>query len=175
MNAARQFLTGLDLNDLKGMNLSLYAEWLNKVTCKLKDRFPASAKKWGTARKALNVFLCHAYLNRELSETYGLKRFGNVMETPLDSLAANKLRESAGTTKLPRWLGVCNLTPEMSIEYQDYALEFAEQIDIPRACLDIILFPKKLNNGGPHDQPNHGDRNKPKVAPHYFLPDNYLR
>jgi len=42
---------------------------------------------------------------------------------------------------LPRWNGIINLTAEVSQQYQDFATEYAGEIGLPRACLDILLWP----------------------------------
>lgn len=137
IETARRFLGDLDL---QGIPADRYPQWLDAITCKLQAAFPKGARKWGAARKAINVFLCHAFMNRELSNEYDLVRLGEVLETPLDSLAAKKLCDCAGSRKLPRWLGVGRLTEEVSRAYQDFALEKARQEGIPRACMDVLLW-----------------------------------
>jgi hypothetical protein len=141
IEVARQFLAGMDLNCLKGMKLADYPHWLDDATHTLQKRFPRGARtKWGAARKAINVFMCHAFMNRELSTEYGLIRLGEVMETPLDKLAAKKLCEWAGRRELPPWRGVGCLTPEVSRAYQEFALTKAREKAVPRACLDVLLW-----------------------------------
>ena len=143
IDAARQFLAGLPLRHLKGIEPSRYGKWLDKATYELQASFPDGAKdKWGAARKAINIFMCHAQMNRELSSEYELDRLAEAMETPLDKLSATKLCEWAAGRRLPRWLGVGSLTPEVSRAYQDFALEIAKQKGIPRACLDVLLWTK---------------------------------
>jgi hypothetical protein len=137
----RTFLAGLQLRHLKGLAPSRYADWLDRTTCKLQASFPDGAKeKWGAARKAINIFMCHARMNRELAAEYELERLADVMETPLDKLSATKLCEWAGVGKLPRWRGVGALIPDDSRAYQDFALEIAKQNGIPRASLDVLLW-----------------------------------
>jgi hypothetical protein len=82
-------------------------------------------------------------LNGALAGAFGLDRLGYVMETPLDGISAQKLqelRQNAGRSRLPSWKGVGGLTPGVSKEYQDFALEVARENRLPRACLDIILW-----------------------------------
>jgi hypothetical protein len=145
VEAARRFLAGLDLNRLREMEPAKYSDWLEKVTCELRDSLPKAARSWGAARKAVNIFMCHAFLNRELSATYDLIRFGEVMETPLDGGAAEELRKEelrqrAGEGSLPPWPGVGDLESDVSRKYQDFASVFAKQKGVPRACLDLVLW-----------------------------------
>lgn len=151
VKAARRFLADLDLKPLSKMEPAEYSEWLETVTGELGGSLPEDARSWGAARKAVNIFMCHAFLNRELAETYGLIRFGEVMETPLDRGAAEELRREelrlrAGKTSLPRWPGVGRLDARVSRKYQDFGSVLAKQKGIPRACLDVLLF--RLNSNG---------------------------
>ena len=145
VNTARKFLGSLDLMPLNTMAPNQYADWLDERTAELKARFPREARKWGAARKALNIFLCHAYLNRPLSEAYSLERLAHVMETPLDSVVAKKLREEAPNGTLPRWLGVGRLTQKVSQQYQDFATEHAKEREVPRGCLDAVLWERQVS------------------------------
>ena len=123
IDAARTFLAGLNLRHLKGIEPRCYATWLDSATSTLQAAFPEKARNWGAARKAINIFMCHAQMNRELSSEHELGRLAEVMETPLDKLSATKLCEWAVDRKLPRWPGVGCLTPDVSRAYQDFATE----------------------------------------------------
>ncbi len=144
VSTAREFLAGLDLMSLERMSPNQYADWLDERTDELRDRFPREARKWGAARKALNIFLCHAYLNRPLCEAYRLERLAHVMETPLDSVVATKLREKAPNGTLPRWPGVGRLTQKVSQQYQEFATEHAKEYGVPRGCLDAVLWERQV-------------------------------
>jgi len=139
-SAARAFLSGLDLNVLGETEPEQYPNLLDEWTEQLRARLPAGARNWGTARKALNVFMVQAFMNKYLDKEYGLNKFGDVLETPLDNKAANKLRKRAGGGKLPRWNGIINLREDGSQQYQEFASTVARQERISRACLDIILW-----------------------------------
>jgi hypothetical protein len=141
--AARAFLAEVELTALRDIELPDYQAWLEQETSALLLRLPESAKKWGAARKAINIFTTQAFLNCGLATAFGLARLGDVMETPLDSVAAQKLqklRQMAGTSRLPSWPGVGRLMPDVSRDYQNFALEVAREKGLPRACLDIILW-----------------------------------
>jgi len=137
---ARNFLVKLDISKLQTIQPSAYPEILNEWTCNLKQELPEGAKNWGTARKAINVFMVQVFLNKYLSDEYGLNKFSNVLETPLDSQATQGLRMLAGRGRLPRWEGIKWLRSENSSRYQEFATKFAKEEEIPRVCLDIKLW-----------------------------------
>lgn len=146
---ARNFLAKLDLSKLQEIQPSAYPDILNEWTCNLKQELPKGAKNWGTARKAINVFMIQAFLNRYLAKNYGLEKFKDVLETPLDSYAADGLNRLNPTAQLPEWDSIKRLTDEPSEEYQECALQVAQQKGLARACLDIILWrPKKPPQSG---------------------------
>jgi len=138
--AARDFLAELDLSELKKIKPADYPKILEKWTEDLKQKLPKGAKRWGTARKAINVFMVQVFLNKYLSDEYGLNKFSDVLETPLDSQATRGLRMLAGRSRLPRWEGIKWLRPEDSARYQEFATKFAKEEEIPRVCLDIKLW-----------------------------------
>lgn len=141
-DAARKYLASLDLRVLKKTDHSKYPDRLDEWTNELMQKLPRAARNWGTARKAINVFMAQAFLNKYLANKYGLARFGNVLETPLDSQAASELRKRArlAEVELPRWPGIRWLEPETSECYQEFAGQVAKKVKIPRACLDTILW-----------------------------------
>lgn len=142
--AARNFLAKLDLSKLQTIQLSAYPDILNEWTCNLKQELPERAMNWGTARKAINVFMVQVFLNRYLAEEYGMEKLKDVLETPLDSYAAGTLRRLAGRGRLPRWKGIIGLKKEDSDKYQEFASQVATENKLSRACLDIILWRPKL-------------------------------
>jgi hypothetical protein len=137
---AREFLSHLDLSILHDTTPDGYAKQLDRWTEMLKNALPRGAQNWGTARKAVNVFMVQAFLNKHLAQEYGLHRLGQVMETPLDSQATQRLRTLAGRSELPCWESIERLTPAVSQRYQAFASQLAIECDIPRACLDMMLW-----------------------------------
>lgn len=69
---------------------------LNNETEKLRCSLPKGAQNWGTARKAINLFLRDALYNRYLSEHYGLDRIEAFLEIPLDGDVAGALHNLKG-------------------------------------------------------------------------------
>jgi len=137
---AREFLSKLDLSILREKVPDDYAEQLDKWTGALRKALPQGAQNWGTARKAINVFMVQAFLNKHLAQEYGLHGFGQVFETPLDAQATQELRNKPGGGRLPSWNSIKRLTPASSQCYQEFASELAAQHHIPRAYLDVMLW-----------------------------------
>ena len=138
-DAAREFLSALNLSELKNIKPAYYPSILEKWTSDLKTKLPDGAKNWGTARKAINVFMVQIFLNKYLAEEYGMEKLKDVLETPLDSYAAKGLKRLSSMTKLPRWDAIKRLTTKSGKEYQECASQVAQQKGLTRACLDIIL------------------------------------
>ena len=144
---ARTFLGDMDLSILKQIPVAEYGLWLDQITESLKDRFPGDSKHWGAARKAANIVLAYAFMNFDLRNEYNLERLSDSMETPLDSYAAEKLRDWACKTAqvtLPIWQGVSKLERKESDEYQTIAAQYAKAEEMPRACLDVLLWSPAL-------------------------------
>src|SRR4051794_20175554 len=55
--SARRFLAQVELKPFGVSRRSLFAARLNSETVRLQNAFPKGARGWGTARKALNIFL----------------------------------------------------------------------------------------------------------------------
>jgi len=137
---ARAFLAELDLSVFCRIEPHQYSEQLDNWTEELKKRLPEGARSWGTARKALNVFLVQVFMNKYFAKEYGLTKFSDVLETPLDSQATSKLRKLAGRGQLPRWDSIKRLKSKDSLRYQEFASVYAKKQGISRACIDIMLW-----------------------------------
>jgi hypothetical protein len=101
----------------------------------------APGRPWGTARKAVNLFLRGCLYNHYLRETHSLGRMEPWLEIPLDSVVARALKRLAGRRALPVWRGLKHLTPEESARFQDFAAKRAQAVGLPaRAFLDHELW-----------------------------------
>lgn len=140
VEAARSFLATLDLSKLKTIQPAAYPDILNEWTCALKEQLPDGAKNWGTARKAINVFMVQVFLNKYLAEEYDMEKLKDVLETPLDSDAAEGLQTSNPEARLPKWNSIKWLKEEDCKKYQECASQLAQQKGLSRVCLDIILW-----------------------------------
>jgi hypothetical protein len=79
-------------------------------------------------------------LNRYLAEEYEIEKLAEVLETPLDSYASKALLKFADRGKLPGWTSIKNLEPESSADYQAAASKLAEENEVSRGLLDIIIW-----------------------------------
>jgi hypothetical protein len=143
VKVAIQFLSGIDLTPLVGLNPSGYRQWLDNQTNALMAAFPI--KLWGPARKAMNIFMVMASLNLFLRDAYGLGRFDDVLEVPLDNTVEGKLRtfglaQQLLPTAFPKWDSIKKLDAMNSAKYQQIAQAMARQRGIPRGRLDVALF-----------------------------------
>lgn len=142
IKGAREFLSQLDLKEFEEIfSEEQFDKRLGENTKKLMGQFPEGAKKnFGAARKALNIFLEHAFYNRFLSEKYNLHKLESFLELPLDNNNAKILRKRAGKNKLPRFRGIKYLESETHEKYQEYAKKLAKSEGIPRIYLDLKFW-----------------------------------
>lgn len=114
MQAATDFLIGLDMKPLATLDPSAYPNWLDVQTQALMAKFPIKAL-WGPARKCINIFMVMASLNVFLRGGYSLDRLEFVPEVPLDNSVERKLRKFGRQQKLyarkefPKWNGIKSL------------------------------------------------------------------
>jgi hypothetical protein len=138
MRVAQEFLGSLDLKPLTNLDPSKYAEWLDEQTKVLMAKF-AIENLWSRARKAINIFMTMASLNRFLCEAYALEHLEDVLEVPLDNIVGKRLFDLA-KGKLPTWENLTALDSKKSEKYQQFAKTWAKEREIPRARLDVELW-----------------------------------
>ena len=140
LESIQQFLkTGINLDDLCKKDASDYAAALNELTEGLLRALPEpDQKKWGLARKSLNLFFRDALYNFYLRETYDLKKFEAELEIPLDSHVGKELKNL--DPALPVWTTVIGLTCDQSTKFQESALKIANRQGIHRVHLDIYYW-----------------------------------
>lgn len=150
----RKFLKDINLNKFsKIKNSKGFNNKLNTLTSQLKNKLPKDAKNWGTARKALNVFLLEVTFNIKLSKKYKLEKIIDFLEVPLDSYVYNGLKKEFESKKIKTYLkkfpsrpGIKNLKKPVSDKLQRFALEVAKhkqkklQEKFPRAYLDLFYW-----------------------------------
>lgn len=137
---ARTFLKNLSLEKFAVATKAEFLALLDEETERLKATLPENARgQWGTARKALNIFLLQASLDHCLSRHYDLQKILPFLEIPLDSYTTKHIR-SLSSSKLPRWPGVKNLKLAESNRYQDEATKIAEGRRTYSALLDLEFW-----------------------------------
>jgi len=137
---ARSFLAGLKIRRFASSNEAAFRRKLDTATEAGQVSFPAGAQHWGTARKAINVFLRDCLYSADLSSAYNIARIRPWLELPLDSFAARGLRNDGA--RLPRWRGVKHLDDSTNLEYQAAARSIAQKLpgNVCRVDLDLCYW-----------------------------------
>lgn len=143
VDAARKFVSGLDLRQFQSLDMDDYTERLDALTRDLASSFPEGAQNWGSARKAINIFMVQSTMNRFLAGPCGLANLDELLEVPLDGNVSWALRKSAGRGVLPRWTSIVKLTPEDNGAYQAFAMQLAGEYGIRRFQLDALFWRAK--------------------------------
>jgi len=137
VKAAQHHLARLDLGRFRAKSEVDFLRRLDRETERLRKTLPRGAQHWGSARKALNIFLRDICYNRFLSQKHGLAHAEDWMEMPLDSFVARALKRKGKRRQLPRWPGLIRLTPETSATFQAFARKTAAREGISRIHLDM--------------------------------------
>jgi hypothetical protein len=112
---------------------------LDAATKSLMTKLPPKARRWGRARKALNIFLRDCLYTVHTREAYRLDRAEQFFELPLDSIIGARLAKESGGA-LPRWTTVRALTKDLSDECQKVALKVARKEKVARVHLDAMWW-----------------------------------
>lgn len=139
--AARQYLATVPLRSFSTGRHKSFTIELDRTTEELRGALPIGAQAWGTARKAMNLFLRDCYYNKFLHESFGLGDAEAFYEIPLDGEVAKKLVTVVPKPRLSLWRGVKHLTRSQSVEYQEFARVLAASKGVARVHLDAFLWP----------------------------------
>ena len=134
IETARAFLAKLKISrfvadrDTFTQELDRQTKKLARAICKLPRVLTDGAKHWGTARKALNLFLSEVYYHRILCAHYGFAKVKEYLEVPLDSQVAHYLKEKAKkrSIDLPGFPRIKHLLQKTSDKYQEFAANYAQ-------------------------------------------------
>lgn len=137
---ARDVFSCLPLGQFGVANAKLFASRLESCTDDLLSEFPRRARRWGVARKAVNLFLRDAFYNQFLAGKYNLGRSAAHYELPLDSYTAKALDDYDDEWDLPAWRGLRGLTAAQSSVYQSAAEDMAEEYGCVRVHLDAHIW-----------------------------------
>ena len=138
IDCTRRFLSELSLKPFGVSNAQLFGERLDEATDELLSLMPRRGRKWGKARKILNIFLRNALYSTHLSERFGLARAESVLELPLDSFTGGRL--SQRYPAIGPWPGVARLEPAVSARFQRTALLEAKRLRVARVHLDAYWW-----------------------------------
>ncbi len=140
VKVTRQFLANLDLKSFSVNSVQEFNKALDQSTEDLIQALPEGARNWGTARKALNIFLRDCIYNQFLSSHFVISQIHPWLEIPLDNHVASGLRMTSHKKNLPRWVSIKKLKRKDSDKYQDVAAKVADKIECNRVDLDIYLW-----------------------------------
>jgi hypothetical protein len=134
VKSARVFLCEMPLGPFGTSNKTQFRSRLDRATDDLKRALPKGARRWGLARKGLNIFLRGCLYTTYLCEEYNLARAENFFEVPLDRITGTRLVEESREA-LPPWKTVRGLSAKASAAYQAAASELAEERGFARVHL----------------------------------------
>ena len=145
VDIVRKYLEGLNLQDFHRADQHIFNSLLNRHTHALQHqikRLDSSAQYWGSARKALNIFLAEASYHFILRKQYALNRIDRYLEVPLDKQVAHALRSKAGSQgkHLPPFFTLKGLSDSDNVVYQEFASEYARERRCKRVELDLYLW-----------------------------------
>ncbi len=119
IKAVHRFLGGIRPRELLALRSErAFKRWLDDRTEELAREVGKShGLQWGSARKALNLWLRDLVYNHQFREAYGLGRLEPWLEVPLDSHTA-KFIHRRSIQPLPDWTAIKEVTPDFSTAYQ---------------------------------------------------------
>ncbi|GJQ29736.1 MAG: hypothetical protein HBSAPP03_16200 [Phycisphaerae bacterium] len=118
-----------------------YEVWLDEHTARMLAAMRSKVRPWGTARKALNLFMRACICDHHLRTAHALERAEPWAEVPLDSIVAKALKRAAGRGCLPQWPGLKRLTPDANASFQAFALKHTAELGLrSRIFLDYVLW-----------------------------------
>lgn len=138
--AAREFLAAVPLSQFSVSDAAKFRRRLDRTTRELVESMPRRARKWGVARKLLNIFLRDALYTSYLADAFRLQRIESFLEVPLDSITARCIRADSPRGTTPRWFGVRNLTMADSDRFQASATTLARPYRVARVHLDAMWW-----------------------------------
>jgi hypothetical protein len=139
VKAARDALARVKLARLAAPSQAEFAKELDRVTDQVWGKLPPPTG-WGTARKALNLFLRDVLYNTYLARDLHFARVERWLELPLDSFTIKALRRERSLERLPRWPGVATVDPETYAVFQATADDVARERGIARVHLDVFWW-----------------------------------
>ncbi len=140
VRCARDFLVGLKLARFGTGDQRRFTRQLDAATNGVRACLPKRAASWGLARKLLNIFLRDSLYTSYLAKEHGLAAAEQLLEIPLDSITAKRIRKERPELLLPRWPGVRYLDPGKSNAYQAAALIIARKYGVARVHLDAYWW-----------------------------------
>jgi hypothetical protein len=148
ISTSRTYLKKLALDDFQCTSVKDFNAVLDKHTIRLSKQIKKLDYRfafWGSARKALNLFLGNAAYHAILRKEYRLDRIEKYLEVPLDKQVASGLITLAEERdiSLPKWKTIKGLLPDESNLIQSFANSYAKELGCTRIQLDLLLWRKE--------------------------------
>ena len=142
---SREYFDSLKLTSFVKQNEIDFQRRLNYATNRLVNKLPEGAKNWGTARKAINLFLRDVLYNSYLNKNYSFRKIEKYLEVPLDSFVVKGIKKNSKKNSLPKWKGIKYLNHNESKIFQSKASEIAKKKKFAKVHLDLIYWRPKIN------------------------------
>jgi hypothetical protein len=151
---ARRLLKKIKLDAYKCKSRKQFLGRLNNDTKEMKDNLPDGAKHWGTARKALNIFLRNVVYNVYLREHFCLGGIVSWLELPLDSYTMDGLRAEKEGAQLPKHSTIKHMDESLNARFQNVAQEVANRMGTRAVHLDLLYWrdAKRKSNSRTHSK-----------------------
>ena len=144
----KHLVDSIDISKLGSLEEKTFNKFIEAHTDNLVKFCKDKEIEWGTARKAINLFLMDIVYNKYLNEFYSLEKIHNLLEIPLDNKVSKRLKKVAKEkdSVLPVWGGICNIDKNEYIEFQKFALEIAKDKKMNRVDLDIYFWTEDVKD-----------------------------
>lgn len=140
VHIVRKHLGKVDLGRFAVRTRLRFEAALDDETEKLRRKLPSGSKRFGTARKAMNLFLRDALYSNYISDHFGLDLGSEWFELPLDSFSVRGIREYPLALEVPKWTAIKRLRRRESREFQVVALNIARNEGLRRVDLDLLFW-----------------------------------
>lgn len=128
----QKYCSKINLMDYGDKNYRKFDKMLTRDTNALKRK----KAEWGSARKAINLFLRDCAYNKYLSKKYKLNKVEKKLELPLDKKVKDGLRLDV-CKKIAEWVTIKGLEHDQNTKFQKEAQEIAKIAGISRIHLDL--------------------------------------
>lgn len=140
--ASHAYMSAMALRRIPHESEPAFQSWLDQCTADLCKGYGLQTPPFGTARKAINLFLRGVTFNHYLRQAYRLDEIEAFLEVPVDSLVGKALRDRAPEgCDIPVWRTLKGLTRDENAQYQAGAQRLAESWGLPaRIFVDAVLW-----------------------------------
>lgn len=136
----------INLDEIPRSSSKKYLQFINKHTVNIqRNCFKHKHLFWGSARKALNIYLRDSVYCYELCHRYNLIKIKKYMEIPVDKNVFEALKYIVGIEKF-KWNSIKRLGKENHSYIQQIAYFLANKLKKYRVDLDVFFWVKDKND-----------------------------